>query len=379
MPLDPLEFRTSLRRLLAALMLILVPVTVLGLYVALQGDTYVRQMNGAHFRSLTRIAAETTSAFVGDFVKDVGAIANSPSVVQAVTSANRPYEHLSEQAVRTKVEAIESKWNTSESDAQSRSILTSDLARELRRDRELNAKLLRITVADISGATVAATDKPLHYFQTDRESWSSLYSQGRGALHVSDLRYDEQNRLYYVNVAYPILQEGTGRFIGAAMALVDLSPLFAQLNEQQIGRTGRLFLVRTDGVVVQAPGVTPGMRVKSEEYAAIRDALGTLRGREAGYIYATLPKGESYLIGFADTRLQEAFPNLPWIMLASQEAREAVGPVRSMAGFALFMMILALLMMTLLGAYVFLHRKQKLDDIETPPENNQRRQRREAA
>jgi hypothetical protein len=59
-------------------------------------------------------------------------------------------------------------------------------------------------------------------------------------------------------------------------------------------------------------------------------------------------------------------------MLASQEEREAVGPVRSMAGFALFMMILALLMMTLLGPYVFLHRKQKLDDIETPAENNQR-------
>jgi hypothetical protein len=353
-------------------MLILVPVTVFGLYVALQGDTSIRQMNGAHFRTLTRMAADTTSTFVGEFVNDTGAIANSPSVVQAVTSANRTYEHLSEQAVRSKVEAIDNKWNTSESDALSRSILTSDLARELRRDRELNAKLLKITVADISGATVAATDKPLHYFQTDRESWRFLYSQGQGAIHVSDVRYDEQNRLYYVSVAYPILQEGTGRFIGAVMALVDLSPLFAQLNGQQIGRTGRLFLVRNDGIVIQAPGVTPSMRVKSEEYAAIRDALGTLRGREAGYIYATLRKRETYLIGFADTRLQEAFPNLPWVVLATQEESEAIGPVRGMTGFALFMMILALLMMTLLGAYVFLHQKQKLEDIETPPENNQR-------
>lgn len=372
MPLDPLEVRTSLQRLLVGLMLILVPLTVFGLYVALQGDSYVRQTNGDHFRTFTRISAEITSRFVGEFVKDVGAIANSPNVVQAVTSANRPYQHLSEEAVRSKVDSIGNKWNTSEADALSRSILTSDLARELRRERELNAKLLKITVADISGATVAATDRPLHYFQTDREYWRLLYSQGQGAIHVSDLRYDEQNRLYYVNVAYPIPQEGTGRFIGAVTALVDLSPLFAQLNGQQIGRTGRLFLVRDDGVVIQAAGVTPGMKIKSEEYAAIRDALGTLRGREAGYIYATLPKGESYLIGFADTGLREAYPNLPWIVLASQEEREAVGPVRGMAGFAMVMMIVALLMMTLLGAYVFLHRKQKLEDIETPPEDNQR-------
>jgi hypothetical protein len=36
------------------------------------------------------------------------------------------------------------------------------------------------------------------------------------------------------------------------------------------------------------------------------------------------------------------------------------------------MVIVALLMMTLLGAYVFLHRKQKLEDIEIPPEDNRR-------
>ena len=130
--------------------------------------------------------------------------------------------------------------------------------------------------------------------------------------------------------------------------------------------------MRDDGLVIQAPGVTPGMKIKSEEYAAIRDVMGTLRGREAGYIYTTLPKGESYLIGFADTGLREAYPSLPWIVLASQEEREAVGPVRSMAGFGLFMVIVALMMMMLLGAYVFLHRKQKLEDIETPPEDNRR-------
>jgi hypothetical protein len=68
------------------------------------------------------------------------------------------------------------------------------------------------------------------------------------------------------------------------MALVDLSPLFAQPNGQRIGRTGCLFLVRDDGLVSQAPGVIPAMKLKSEEYAASGDAMGTLRGWEAGYV-----------------------------------------------------------------------------------------------
>ena len=73
------------------------------------------------------------------------------------------------------------------------------------------------------------------------------------AIRISDLRYDDQSRLYYLSIAYPIPQEGTGRFIGAITATVDVSPLFEQLNRRQIGRTGRLFLVREDGTVIEAP------------------------------------------------------------------------------------------------------------------------------
>lgn len=369
MPLDSLELRTSLQRVLVGLLLILVPLTVFGFWFALQGDSQIRQMAGENLRSITRTSAEFTSEFIAQCVRDVSVIANNPSLMQAVTSANRQYERLSEDAVRTKVEAIEQKWNSSESDALARNILTSDLARQLRHMRELNPSLLKVTVADATGATVVATDKPLHYFQTDRGYWGVLYSQGQGAIHVADLRYDEQNRLYYIGIAYPIQQEGTGRFIGAVTVLVDVSRLFNQLNRQQIARTGRLFLVRDDGTVVQAPGVSPSLKMRSEECAAIRDSLGNLRGREAGYLFATLSKGESYLIGFADTGLKDAYPNLPWIVVASQEEREIMGPIRNMAAFALFVMILALLMLTLLAAYVFLHRMQRLEDIETPPED----------
>lgn len=369
MPLDSLELRTSLQRVLVGLILILVPLTVFGVYVALQGDSQIRQVAGENIRYMTRNAAEFTSEFIAVRLRDVSVIANNPGVVQAVGSANQQYQRLTEDAVVSKVQAIEEKWNNSEGDALAKNILASDLARQLRRMRELNPGLLKITVADASGATVAATEKPVHYFQTDREYWAVLYSQGQGAIHVADLRYDEQNRLPYISIAYPILQESTGRFIGAVTALVDVSPLFAHLNRQQMGRTGRLFLVRDDGTVIQAPGVTPSMKMHSEEYSAIRDSLGSLRGRETGYLFTTFSKGEKYLVGFADVGLKDAFPNLSWIVVASQDEREITGPIRNVAAFGLFVMILSLLMLSLLAAYVFLHRVQKLEDIETPRED----------
>ncbi|MGB8011669.1 MAG: cache domain-containing protein [Terriglobales bacterium] len=372
MPLDSLELRTSLKKVLVGLILILVPLTVFGFYVALQGDSQIRQMAGENIRSVTRTSAEFTAQFIAVFVRDVSVIANNPSFVQAVSSANRQYERLSDDAVMSKLEATEQKWNNSEGDALAKNILASDLARQLRRLRELNPGLLKITVADASGATIAATDKPVHYYQTDRAYWGVLYAQGQGAIHVADLRYDDENRLYYMSIAYPILQDVTGRFIGAVTALVDVSPLFAQLNRQQIERTGRLSLVRDDGTVIQAAGVTPSLKMRSEEYSAIRDSLGSLRGRETGYLFTTFSKGDKYLVGFADVGLKDAFPNLPWIVVASQEEREITGPIRNVAAFALFVMILSLLMLSLLAAYVFLHRMQKLEDIETPPEEKPR-------
>lgn len=372
MPLDSLELRTSLQRVLIGLILILVPLTVFGFYVALQGDSQIRQMAGESIRSVTRSAAELTGQFVAGHLRDVSVIANNPGLEQAVLAANRQYERLSDDVVMSKLETTEQKWNSSEGYALLKNILSSDLARQLRRVRELNPTLLTVTVADANGATVAATDKPLHYFQMDRAYWGVLYSQGQGAIRVADLRYDEMNRLYYISIAYPVLQEGTGRFIGAVTALVDVSPLFATLNRQQIGRTGRLSLVRDDGTVIEAASVTPSMKMHSEEYSAIRDSLGSLRGREMGYLFTTFPNGEKYLVGFADVGLKDAFPNLPWIVVVSQEEREITGPIRNVAAFAFFIMILSLLMLTLLATYVFLHRMRKMEDIETPPEDKPR-------
>lgn len=211
---------------------------------------------------------------------------------------------------------------------------------------------------------MVATEKPLHYFQTESEYWRTLSAKGQTKVFISDVHSYEESPTQYISISAPVFQEGSGRFIGAVTALVDVSPLFSYLNQQQIGRTGRVFLIRDDGTVVSAAGVTSSERVKSEEYIAIRDALGTLHGRETGYLQATLPNRTPYMIGFADTGLKGAYPNLAWIVVVSQELTEAEGPIRSMVFFAMLMAVVCVLILSVLGAYAFLHRKQRFQDIE---------------
>ena len=115
----------------------------------------------------------------------------------------------------------------------------------------------------------------------------------------------------------------------------------------------------------------PSLRLKSDEYATVRDALATPQGRQAGYAAASM-RGGDRIVGFADTGLKKAYPNLGWLVLASQDEREALTPLLSLSRFALLMVVFALLMLTLLTVYFFLHRRQRFEDInvqaaEEPP------------
>ncbi|MGA7381948.1 MAG: hypothetical protein WBX03_13950, partial [Terriglobales bacterium] len=124
--------------------------------------------------------------------------------------------------------------------------------------------------------------------------------------------------------------------------------------------------------IVSALNVAPSMKLKSEEYAAVRDALGSLQGRQAGYVIAPM-RGGGRIMGFADTGLKQIYPNLAWVVMVSQDEREALASVRTLGYFAILMVLVGLLMVTLLAAYFFLHRKQQLADIEMAnPEESSR-------
>ena len=372
MPFDTAEFRISLQKLFLALVVILIPIMLFGLYVGLQANRQVQRMSGAYFRTITRASAAITSEYLAERVAEVVTLANQPTVQQSVENAGKAYGNRSDAAMQARADQMEKKWNTPESDAMVKMMFSSEVGQAIRRHREMNPKLLRITVVDQAGAIVSATDKPLSYFQTDSEYWRAFSRNVRPSVYVSDLRYDDQSRTQYISISAPIFQEGSGRFIGAVTALVDVSPLFAYLDQQQIAQTGRVFLIKEDGTVLTSPGVTPQTKVQSEEYNAIRDSLGTLHGREAGYMYATLPNGVNYLIGFADPGLKPAYGNLGWIIIASQETREAIGPARNMAYFSLLLLLVGLVLLSVLGAYVFEHRKQVIEDIEEKPEDTKR-------
>jgi len=363
MALNTFEVRVSLEKLLIILIVILVPLNFIGLYLTMKSHSAVEQTTGTLFRDIAQSNAIAARQFIDDRITNVGAIAAQPAVVDAIVAANRAFAPMPDAAKNAKIADTEKKWSTAEVDALVASMLASRASASLRHYRELDPRFMKLIVLDGNGVPVAATDKPAHYAPVDEVFWQGVAAQGKGAIYVTEVLSDGQGRANYIGIGFPVLDESSRRFIGAVHALVDVSGLFAVLNREQPGRTTVTMLVKGDGTVISAPNVTPAMQMKSEEYGAVRDALGTLQGRQSGYVIAGM-RGGNRIVGFADTGLTPSYSNLSWFVMVSQSEREALAPVRTVEYFAILMVLVGLLMVTLLAAYFFLHRAQEMADIE---------------
>ena len=111
------------------------------------------------------------------------------------------------------------------------------------------------------------------------------------------------------------------------------------------------------------------MKLKSEEFAAVEDALTTIAGRQTGYLVADVSGLGRRVIGFADTGLKEDYQNLGWVVLVSQDSREAFASIRFVGRLMWLLALVGLAMVTLLAVYISLHGRRPCVDIQQEEES----------
>lgn len=361
MPAEKFEFRVSFKRLLIGLLVTVVPISVVGLYAITKSDAELQRTIGTHFKIFAESTAHEVSQFFHDRVVLVAVTAAEPSVLEVVQASNRSYEGMSEDAIAARINRVEDQWNAPTSPDALRRAMTSEAAARLRRVTDLDPRILRITVTDARGATVAATHKTLDYFQADEDYWQGIYADGRGSISLTDVLYDDVTKSSYIGVGVPVLEEGTSRFVGTVDALIDVSSLFRVVKESNPAL--RTTIVKDDGTVISAPEVDLSMRMQSEEFNAVQDALQTIEGRQTGYLVTEVTGLSKRLIGFADTGLKEDYTNIAWVVLVSQDAREAFASIRMVGRLTGFLALVGLAMVVLVAMYFALHRREPFEKM----------------
>ncbi len=363
MALDRLEVRVSITKLLVTLLIVIVPLSIVGLILTARSDKALDTSIGNDFKTVADMYSNDVSQFIRDRVADVNMMAAEPALVETVSAGGRK---AGAQGVKTGAgeAAAGTPVNAAGAETKGKGMLGSNASELLRRRRELDPRFLDIVATDQSGTITAASQKQTKTSYAQDADWQAAYKDGKGAVKVGGILFDEFTNSYYVNMYGPIFDPASSRCIGVLIAGVNVSGLLSRFQQGQIANGAQAELVSDDGSIISAPNANVFAHLKSQQFDAIRDSLGAVQGRQTGALTAPLSSGP-YIIGFADTGLKQHYENLGWIVIVSQEEHRAAAPMRQVEHFALVMVILGLLMVTLLCVYYYLHRAQKFSDIES--------------
>ena len=348
--MDRFEVRVSITKVLLVLIVVIVPLSVVGLVLTERSDKSLDNVIGNDYKTLAQTYSTEVSELIRDRVADVNAMAADSHVMTAATRGGAAH-------------ATGAQASAGPSAGNAKGLLMSDASQALQQRRNLDPRYLRLVATDANGAVVAAAQPTTRTSYAEDEAWQNVYNKGQGAVRISNILADEASKANYVNIGVPIGDPASGHLAGVLIAAVNITPLLARFQQNQIGNGARALLVDEDGTIISGPNTDVFARVKSREYDSIRDSLGSLQGQQSGWQLASLRNGPA-LVGFAGTGLKQNFENLGWSVLVTQAEREAVAPIRQLERFANIMVILGLFMLTLLCVYYYLHRTQKFQDIE---------------
>lgn len=348
--MDRLEVRVSITKILLSLIVVIVPLSLVGLILTERSDKSLDNAIGTDLRTMAQMYSDDVSQFMVDRVNEVMAMAADPAVVQTVSRASRLGENEGARA------------STVQTGPAVGGMLDNSASQVLRLRRDLDPRLLRVFATNANGIVVAATHKPVLSSYAQNELWQAVFNKGQGVIKIGDILYDELTKSYYVNIGMPISDPASSASIGVLSAAVNISSLLSRFQQSQIANGARAMLVKDDGTIVSGPNADVFARVNSEEFGAIRDSLSSLQGSQYGWAVANLRSGP-YLIGYANTGLKKTYENLGWVVLVSQDERQGTSSIRQIGQFARLMVVLGFFMLSLLCVYYYLHRTQRFERL----------------
>ena len=156
----------------------------------------------------------------------VAAWANDPVLVEAIRAQNARHAGLG----AAEIEAMDQTWRSEVDDPASetiRQVLDNPAADFLRaRVAESGGAITEVFVMDALGLNVAASAATSDYWQGDEEKFTETYPLGKGAVHTSDVEFDESSQSFQGQISVPVVDMASGEVVGAMTVGVDAEALF---------------------------------------------------------------------------------------------------------------------------------------------------------
>jgi hypothetical protein len=152
--------------------------------------------------------------------------ANDPALIAAVRAQNARTASLSQSEVDTLDQAWRAEVGTSSTPTITPVLdnATADFLRK--RVEEGEGTLTEAFVMDARGLNVAVSSVTSDYWQGDEDKYSMTYPKGPGAVHFSDVEFDESSQTYQAQISIPLVDTATNEVVGALTVGVNAEALF---------------------------------------------------------------------------------------------------------------------------------------------------------
>ena len=359
---EPFEFYISGKKLITALLVTVVPISIAALYASTEAGKATERAAGRHLETVAKSVAVQVNHRIHEKVVEAALIASDAAIHELVRASNLQYERVPDDVILERLMAKEKIWNTPQGRDLVEQTMSNPASEALRRKITVDPSFLRITVTDWKGATLAASHKTLDYYQADEEYWQDIYFYGRGVVSITDVLYDDATKYHYIGVGVPVIDESS-TVIGTLDALVDISWLSSLTNRSDLGNAGVVALAKSDGTLIaSSETLSVAGQTRLVEVDAFLDARDSFEGRAAGHFKASFPNGRQAYVAFARTGLGEQYKRLDWLVVASEDTSET-----AMSGIQMLIMGIALLSLAsvvFLIVYLALHRQSEIEEVE---------------
>jgi len=168
------------------------------------------------FALVTNVYAEEAPQKVVDLANAVLAkYGKDPVIVKAVIAQNAKGATLAD------VKKMDETWKNTPGIADyMKALMNSECGQYLKKLQATKNYFAEIFVMDDKGGNVAMTDKTSDYWQGDEAKFQKSYSNGKGAVFVDTVEFDESTQAYLVQVSVPVMDKG--KAIGAITFGIDV-------------------------------------------------------------------------------------------------------------------------------------------------------------
>ncbi len=318
----------KIRSKVMALVITVVLLSAIGLtaftYVAISRSSI--QTKGEALIELSHQTLERAADIISSQVDNLQTLALSPSVIEAVKTANRAYQGRDQAQLNAEIAELDQGWQAESPTLEPlvAQIAANPVSDQFRAFVQTFPDQVEVFATDIQGVNVAMTDRTGDYLQADEEWWQQAFNNGQGANFISQVEYDDSTKTWAVDIGVPIRAETGGEVIGVLRGTINIASVFKPLSRVAVGQTGHAALLDRNGIILYASNPNLLMQPAPESIISAvqnntdgwRDDLTDLDQNPAVIAFDHLENEHGELLG--------------WVVLTDQDIAEIEAPVRQL-------------------------------------------------